>query len=131
MRLEKYLTETEREDVVDIGSRSIFKHAGVTLTDTYHGVQRIQQRNELTMEQLKKLFTSAIDKFKRLKTYVGEKIVFYSKSLKQAFIAAVDGKKDMTLVTFYPRKAHPSSFTHPENVDVVLEGIEYRYVELP
>jgi hypothetical protein len=129
MRFQHYIYEMA-DDTVDLRGQTIFKHAGVTLADTHHAVQRIQQRNELTMEELKRLFAEALDKFKKIKTYVGEKLVFYSKSLKQSFIAAVEGKNDLTLITFYPRKERPNAYTHPDNHDVVLEGVVCRLVEI-
>jgi hypothetical protein len=130
MRFHSYLKEDTAEDVLDIDKKVMLKHKGITFLDTYHGHERIQQRNTLKQAELKDLFTTIIDKFIKMKKHVGEHIVFWSRKLKQAVIVGVDARDTLALVTFYPRHEKPNSRTHPFQKEVVLEGKTYTYVEI-
>lgn len=129
MKFQRYLTEMP-EDVLDIEKRVMLKHKGVVLVDTRHGHERIKERNTLDREQMKEMFTSAIEKFIKMKKHVGEHISFWSRKQKQAFIAAVDSRDTLSLVTYYPRHNKPSRDAHPFQKEVVLEGKEITFVEI-
>ena len=128
MRLHTYLKEGEGD--FDLSKRIVFSWKGHKIVDTQHGKERIEQRNTLTDFQLIKLFQSAIMKVEKKKVKIGEKIVFWSKTLKQAFIAKVDDVKDLILLTFYPRHTKPNMGTHPYQREVVVEGETLRVVDL-
>ena len=128
MRFQTYLNEGEGD--FDLSKRIVFQWKGHKIVDTGHGKERIEQRNTLTDFQLIKLFQSAIMKVDKKKVKIGEKIVFWSKALKQAFIAKIDDVKDLILLTFYPRHVKPSGANHPFQREVVVEGETLRVVEI-
>lgn len=129
MRFQRYLTEMP-EDVLDIEKRVMLKHKGVVLVDTRHGHERIKERNTLSMAEMKEMFTSAIEKFIKMKKHVGEHISFWSRKQKQAFIASVDDAKTLALITYYPRHDKPGRDSHPFQKEVVLEGKDITFVEI-
>ena len=129
MRFEGYLKEFA-EDVLDTEKRVMLKHKGVVLLDTRHGHDRIKERNTLTPDEMKQLFISAIDKFIKMKKHVGEHISFWSRKQHQAFIAAVDDRTTLSLITYYPRHDKPSRAAHPFQKEVVLEGKICTLVEI-
>jgi hypothetical protein len=122
VRFQRYLLEEIGEDELNLKKHAIFKHKGTKMYDTHHAYVRIKQRNELSMDEMKKLFTEAIDKFKQIKTHAGMHLVFWSKQLKQSFIASVDNndKSRMTMITYYPRGQKPNKDTHPFQHEVTL-----------
>jgi hypothetical protein len=128
LRLHTYLSEGEGE--FDLSKRIIFQWKGHKVVDSAHGKERIEQRNTLTDFQLIKLFQAAIMKVDKKKVKIGEKVVFWSKALKQAFIAKVDDVKDLILLTFYPRHTKPSGANHPFQSEVVIEGQTLRVIDL-
>jgi len=128
MRLQTYLSEGDGD--FDLSKRIVFSWKGHKIVDTAHGKERIEQRNTLTDFQLIKMFQSAIMKVDKKKVKIGEKIVFWSKTLGQAFIAKVDDVKDLILLTFYPRHQKPNTDAHPWQREVVIEGESLRVVEL-
>jgi CRISPR/Cas system CSM-associated protein Csm2 small subunit len=130
MKFKEYLTEEDEEGVLSLSKRVLFTWKGLKIIDTGHGAKRIQQRSELTNDELKQLFREALDKVIRKKVHIGEKIVFWSKKLKQAFITRVEQSKNLTLITFYPRHDKPNVATHPYERQVVVEGETIRVVEI-
>lgn len=128
MRFETYLNEGEGD--FDLSKRIIFSWKGHKIVDTQHGKERIEQRNTLTDFQLLQMFKSAIEKVEKKKVKIGEKIVFWSKALGQAFIAKVDDVKDLILLTFFPRHKKPSGVNDPWQREVVIEGETLRVVEI-
>jgi hypothetical protein len=130
MRFEGYLKEAFGEDVLDVERRVMLKHKGVVLVDTRHGHDRIKERNTLSPAEMKELFTSAIDKFIKMKKHVGEHISFWSRKQHQAFIAAVDDRNTLSLITYYPRHDKPGRASHPFQKEVVLEGKTCTFVEI-
>lgn len=128
MRFKTYLKEGEGD--FDLSKRIVFSWKGHKIVDTQHGKERIQQRNTLTDFQLIKLFQSAIEKVEKKKVKIGEKVVFWSKTLGQAFVALIDDVKDIILLTFYPRHVKPSGKNDPFQREVVIEGEQLRIVEI-
>lgn len=128
MRLETYINEGKGN--LSKSGKVVFEYEGYKILDTHHGYVRMKQRNELSDFQLIKFFKSAITKLKKHKVKIGEKIVFWSKVLKQAFIARIEDSKDLSLVTFYPRHKKPNSDTHPFQREVVVEGQTLRMIEV-
>lgn len=129
MRFQSYLKEFVEDDL-DVERRVMIKHKGVALVDTRHGHERILQRNTLKPDEMKELFISAIEKFIKMKKHVGEHISFWSRKQHQAFIAAVDNRDTLALITYYPRHDKPSRASHPFQKEVVLEGKTITYVEI-
>jgi len=128
MRFQTYLQEGDGD--FDLSKRIIFSWKGHKVVNTEHGKQRIKQRSDLSDFQLLKMFKSAIEKVEKKKVKIGEKVVFWSKALGQAFIARVDDVKDLILLTFFPRHKKPSGVNDPYQREVVIEGEHMRVVEL-
>lgn len=128
MKFQAYLNEGEGELALD--RRIMFQWKGHKVVDTEHGKQRIKERSTLTDFQFIKLFQSAIQKVISKNVKIGEKVVFWSKTLGQAFIARVDDAKDLILLTFFPRHKKPSGVNDPYQREVVVEGETLRTVEL-
>ena len=120
MRFQTYLNEEVKDGELDLSKHTIFKMGGIRILDTNHGHKRIEQRNTLTDKELIKLFTMAIRKVRKHRVKQGERIVFWSKSLKQAFIAKIKENYNLVLVTFYPRGEKPDPQTHPWQHEVDL-----------
>lgn len=129
MKFQAYLTEI-KDGEFDLSKRIVFQWKGHKVVDTAHGKERIEQRNELTDFQLLNMFKSAIEKVDKKKVKIGEKVVFWSKALKQAFIAKVDDVKDLILLTFFPRHVKPRGANDPFQREVVIEGETLRIVEI-
>lgn len=126
MRFEQYLNEG-LDDILNIGSRYLYHWKNKWIINTKHGLDRIGQRNKLTADELKRLFKEAIEKTIELGTHVGEEILFWSKSLKQGFVSAIDSQGNIDLITFLPRGKHqPKTGTE----HIVLESKQYRVIEL-
>ncbi len=128
MRFQRYINEGDGE--FNLNKRIIFQWKGHKIIDTQHGKERIEQRNTLTDFQLLNLFKSAIQKIENKSVKIGEKIVFWSKTLGQAFIAKVDDIKDLILLTFFPRHVKPHGTNDPFQREVVIEGEQLRIMEL-
>ena len=126
MRFKGYLEESA--GVLDFNSTHIFQMDGYTVNTSKHGVERIFQRNTLSNEQLKKLFQEAIDKLKAGAVRAGEEILFWSKSLHQAFVSKITDPKHIKIITFLPRDKHHISKDSPDTREVVVEGTQYRVV---
>jgi hypothetical protein len=128
MRLERYiLTEGIIDDVIDDTKKCMYHWKNTCIIKSVHGLDRIAERNKLTMEQLKVLFKKAIEKAIELGVHTGEEILFWSKSLQQAFVSAITPDGDIKLITFLPRGKHTAK---PGTEHVVVEGKQIRIVEL-
>lgn len=128
MRFHTYLKEGDGD--FDLSKRIVFSWKGHKVVNTEHGKERIKERSDLTDFQILTMFKSAIDKIEKKKIKIGEKIVFWSKTLGQAFIAMVDDVKDLILLTFFPRHKKPSGVNDPFQREVVIEGEQIRIVEI-
>jgi len=128
MRFQRYINEGDGD--FDLSKRIVFSWKGHKVVNTEHGKERIKERSDLTDFQLMKMFQSAIMKIEKKKVKIGEKIVFWSKALGQAFIARIDDVKDLILLTFFPRHKKPSGVNDPFQREVVIEGEHLRVVEL-
>jgi len=128
MRFKQYIGEGE--GTLSKSGKVLFSYDGYKIHDTHHGYVRLKQRNTLSDYQLIHMFKSAIEKLQKHKIKVGEKIVFWSKTLGQAFIAKVEDAKDLVLVSFYPRHDKPNTGTHPYQREVVIEGEQIRVMEI-
>ena len=128
MRFEQYLTEDMTQNVINWGKKMFFHWKSMWIVDTKHGAERLEQRNKLSDKQLAKLFRRAIEIAIEARFTIGDKVLFISNKLKQAFIGAMDRNGNMVLVTFYPRNAHPNP-RKGEGV-VLLEGKQIKVVEL-
>jgi hypothetical protein len=119
--------EQIKDGVLDLKSRFLLHWKKHWIINTKHGLERIIERGELTAEQMKQLFQRALDKFANMKARVGEAFLFFSKSLNQGFVSAVNGHGDLTLITFLPRgRRNPKPGT-----DVALmESLEFTFVEI-
>lgn len=128
MKFEQYLIqEGILDNVLNLGSKFLYFWKNKWIINTKHGLERITQRNNLTVDQLKKLFREAIEKAIELGVHTGEEILFWSKSLKQGFVSAIDKSGNIDLITFLPRGKHqPKTGTE----HIVLESKSYRVVEL-
>lgn len=123
MRFQEYLLE---EGKLNLNSHVLYVWKGVRVLDTNHAVKRIRERNTLTDEEMELLFKEAVEKVLHKKAKVGENVEFWSKSLKQAFVGAVEKTrkdKDLVIITFYPRHKKPSGNLHPYDHKIILEGV--------
>jgi len=127
MRFNNYLKESVLDDVLDLGSRFLYFWKNKWIINTAHGLDRIMQRNKLSMSELKRLFREAIEKAINLGVHTGEEILFWSRGLKQGFVSAIDKQGNIKLITFLPRGKHqPKTGTE----HIVLEGKQIRIVEI-
>lgn len=127
MRFYKHVNEGVLDDVLDLSSRFLYFWKNKWIINTAHGLDRIIQRNKLSVVELKRLFKEAIEKAIKLGVHTGEEILFWSKGLKQGFVSAVDSQGNIKLITFLPRGKHqPKTGTE----HIVLEGKQMRIVEL-
>lgn len=129
MKFQAYLTEI-KDNEFDMSKRIVFSYKGHKVVNTEHGKQRVKERGTLTDFQWMKMFQSAIEKVDKKKVKIGEKVVFWSKALKQAFIARVDDVKDLIVLTFFPRHVKPRGANDPWQREVVIEGETLRVVNL-
>jgi len=127
-KLQNYLvSEGILDDVLNLGSKFMYFWKNKWIINTKHGLDRIGQRNKLTTTELKRLFKEAIEKSIELGVRAGEEILFWSKSLKQGFVSAIDNQGNIDLITFLPRGKHqPKDGTE----HVVLEGKQTRTIIL-
>lgn len=128
MRFQRYINEGDGD--FDLSKRIVFSWKGHKVVNTEHGKERIKERSNLTDFQLLTMFKNAIKKIENKSVKIGEKVVFWSKALGQAFIARVDDVKDLILLTFFPRHKKPSGVNDPFQREVVIEGITLRIVEI-
>jgi len=128
MRFERYINEGDGD--FDLNKRIVFSWKGHKVVNTEHGKQRIKQRSDITDFQMLTMFKNAIKKIESKSVKIGEKIVFWSKTLGQAFIAKIDDVKDLILLTFFPRHKKPSGVNDPYQREVVIEGEHLRIVEI-
>ncbi len=109
------------DDVLNMGSKYLYFWKNTWIINTFHGFKRIVERNKLSSDDIKRLFQEAIEKTLQIGVEVGEEILFWSKSLKQGFVSAIDPQGNITLITFLPKgKHHPLSGTE----HIVIEGTE-------
>lgn len=129
-KFKQYLVEAQ-EGVLNLDSKVLFRKDKIAIINTKHGIDRIGERNQLDIEQLKTLFDRIIDKAKKLGSDVKDTILFYSKSLKQGIVTAYDKiNKAIRIITFLPRNKH---FAKPGTDEVIVEGIKYSnftYIEI-
>lgn len=117
----QFLDENILDDVLDLGSKFLYFWKNRWVINTKHGFERIMKRSKLTKDELKTLFRNAIKKLSKIGASAGDNILFFSKSLKQGFVSAVDDKGNLRLITFLPRG---KDFPKPGTEKVVVEGIE-------
>lgn len=128
MRLRRYIAESE--GILDLNSVHIYQEGGYVVNNSKHGTERVWQRNKLSPDELKKLFSEAIGKLKNGAVRVGEIIMFWSKSLKQAFVSKITDPRHIKIITFLPRNKHFISPDSPETQEVVVEGIDMTSVRV-
>lgn len=126
MKLQQHLIdEGVLDGVLNLGSKFMYFWKGKWIINTKHGLDRIMQRNTLKKEQIAQLFKEAIEKAIQMGVHTGEEILFWSKSLKQGFVSAIDKQGNIDLITFLPRGKHqPKTGTE----HVVLEGKQTRVI---
>lgn len=121
------LTENVIDGVVDLGSKFLFHWRNHWIVNTKHGMDRIIERSKLSLDQLKFLFQKSLEKLASMKTRIGETVLFFSRSLNQGFVSAINSSGDLTLITFLPKGRHnPKPGTDVE----LLEHMEYTFVEI-
>jgi len=108
------------DDVLNMGSKFLYRWKEKWIFNTHHGFDRIKERSKLTIDELKKLFRNAIEKVKDFRGNVGKNILFYSKSLNQGFVSAVE-PTGLSLITFLPPG---KSFAKSGTDKMVIEGVE-------
>lgn len=96
------IAEGAVDDVLNMGSKYFYHWKDKWILASKHGIERIFERSSLSKEQLKKLFKNAIERLKTIKVNLEDTVLFYSKSLEQGFISAVD-REGLRLITFLPR----------------------------
>lgn len=122
-----YISEGVLDDVLSFGSKFLYFWKNKWIINTAHGLERIIQRNKLTISELKLLFKEAIEKAIELGVHTGEEILFWSKSLKQGFVSTIDPQGNIKLITFLPKGKHqPKSGTE----HIVVEGKQIRIIEI-
>ena len=127
MKFYNYLNEGMLEDVLNLGSRFLYYWKNKWVINTKHGLERIVQRNSLSMDQLRKLFRNAIEKSIQLGIKVGEEVLFWSKGLQQGFVSAIDPQGNIKLITFLPKGKHqPKQGTE----HIVVESKQIRVIEI-
>ena len=102
----------------------IFNHRGKAIIDTYHATDRAKERNQLTDENVKTMFTRMVDKFLLDKYPRGHYLVF-SKSLDQAVVVSYEPDtykrspdNHFIIITFLPRgRSNPK----PGTTKVIVE----------
>lgn len=122
-----YIKEGVLDNVLSLGSKFLYFWKNKWIINTAHGLDRIIQRNKLSVEDLKRLFKEAIEKALELGVQTGEEILFWSKSLKQGFVSAIDPQGNIKLITFLPKGKHqPKTGTE----HVVVEDKQIRIIEI-
>lgn len=121
------INEGVLDNVLSMGSKFLYFWKNKWIINTAHGLERIIQRNMLSVDDLKRLFKEAIEKALELGVHTGEEILFWSKSLKQGFVSAIDPQGNIKLITFLPKGKHtPKDGTE----HIVVEGKQIRIIEI-
>ena len=118
---EHCIEEGVLDNVLNIGSKFLYFWKNKWVMNTQHGLERILTRSKLGADGLKDLFKRAIEKFNKMGAETGEAILFYSKGLKQGFVAAVGPQGNLQLITFLPPGKH---FAKDGTLKVVMESAE-------
>ncbi|KFZ26286.1 MAG: hypothetical protein KQ78_01459 [Candidatus Izimaplasma bacterium HR2] len=122
-----YIKEGVLDNILNMSSKFLYFWKNKWIINTHHGLERITQRNKLSANDLKNLFKKAIEKAIQLGVHTGEEILFWSKSLKQGFVSAIDPQGNIKLITFLPKGKHqPKTGTE----HIVLESKQYRIIEI-
>lgn len=118
---QKCIEEGILDNVLNMGSKFLYFWRNHWILNAAHGLERIIQRMKLSIDQLKLLFKTAIEKFDKMSTEVGQEILFYSKSLNQGFVSVVDNGGNLKLITFLPPgRSNPK----PGTEKIVVESLE-------
>lgn len=127
MRFRKHIDEGVLDNVLNMGSRFLYFWKNKWIINTEHGLERIMQRNKLSVDELKRLFKEAIEKAIQLGVHTGEEILFWSKSLKQGFVSVIGPQGNIKLITFLPKGKHqPKMGTE----HIVIESKQIRVIEI-
>ena len=89
-------------EIIDIlnEERPGFWWNGRALFATTHGKERRTERGRSWL-QIKSLYKRVLQKYSQMSVRAGEEILFYSRSLNQGIVTAVEGK-NLRIITFLP-----------------------------
>lgn len=124
-RFREFLGEGILDDVLNLGSKFLYFWKSKWILNTKHGYERIAERLQISIDELKKLFKTAIESAITHGVEKGKTYLFYSQSLRQGFVAAGANGGNIELITFLPKG---KSYPKPGTERIVVEGIEQEIV---
>jgi hypothetical protein len=94
------------EDSLKPNGKVLYVAHGRKVFNTVHGMDRLKERQTMNYKAMRILFRRAIEKLQSIKVRAEQELLFFSKSLNQGFVAAVDALGNLRLITFLPPGRH-------------------------